>query len=114
VLASASAAVAASLPSGRTSGAADAHAKPPQAPQLEKHAPFCAPPLLVSGTDAYRDGEYLYQDYLFDDRGADIVEGPGGQRDSAANFSPTSGNVFYPRVARYAQNAARAARQADA
>jgi hypothetical protein len=73
------------------------YAKPPQAPQLENRAPFCAPPLLVSATDAYRDGEYLYQDYLFDDRGADTVEGPGGQRDSAANFSPTSGNVFYPR-----------------
>jgi len=24
----------------------------------------------VSGTSAYRGGEFLYQDYLFDDRGA--------------------------------------------
>jgi hypothetical protein len=60
----------------------------------------------VSGTDAYRDGEYLYQDYVFDDRGADTVEGSGGQRDSNANFSSTSGNVFYPAADRYGQNAA--------
>jgi hypothetical protein len=36
------------------------YARPPRAPQLENHVPFRAPPLLVSGTGAYRGGEYLY------------------------------------------------------
>ncbi|HLL87309.1 MAG TPA: hypothetical protein VK387_08365, partial [Thermoleophilaceae bacterium] len=111
VLAAAPGAGAASLPtvsSGARPGPPMLYARPTQAPHLENRAPFRARPLLVSGTDAYRDGEYLYQDYLFDDRGADTIEGSGesGQRDSGANFSSTSGNVFYPTADRYGQNAA--------
>jgi len=48
------------------------YARPPRAPQLE-NAPgsgWHATPILISGTSAYRQGEFLYQDYLFDDRGA--------------------------------------------
>jgi poly(3-hydroxybutyrate) depolymerase len=100
---------AASLPrvgSGERPGPQLLYERPPAAPELSNRAPFRAKPLLVSGTDAYRDGEYLYQDYLFDDRGADTLEGSAGQRDSNADFSPTSGNVFYPTAARFAQNAA--------
>ena len=100
---------AASLPrvgSGARPGPALLYERPPAAPELSNRAPFRARPLLVSGTDAYRDGEYLYQDYLFDDRGADTLEGSAGQRDSNANFSPTSGNLFYPSAERFAQNAA--------
>lgn len=100
---------AASLPSvasGERPGPRLLYDRPPEAPQLANRAPFRAKPLLVSGTDAYRGGEYLYQDYLFDDRGADTVEGPGGQRDSAANFSPTSGNVAYPTADGFGANAA--------
>ena len=100
---------AASLPrvsSGERPGPPLLYERPPPAPELSNQAPFRAKPLLVSGTDAYRDGEYLYQDYLFDDRGADTLEGSAGQRDSNANFSPTSGNVFYPTADRFAQNAA--------
>ena len=99
----------ASLPtvgSGERPGPSLLYERPPEAPQLANRAPFRAKPLLVSGTDAYRGGEYLYQDYLFDDRGADTVEGSGGQRDSAASFSPTSGNVFYPTADRFGGNAA--------
>ena len=51
--------------------------QPPAVSPLSVTPPFEAAPLLVSGTDAYRGGEYLYQDYLFDDRGADTVPGPG-------------------------------------
>jgi hypothetical protein len=53
-------------------GPAILYAPPPRAPQLENapFSPWRAPPILVSGTSAYRDGEFLYQDYLFDDRGA--------------------------------------------
>jgi hypothetical protein len=108
-LLSAPAAGAASLPrvpSGERPGPPMLYERPPVAPELTNAAPFRAKPLLVSGTDAYRDGEYLYQDYLFDDRGADTVEGSSGQRDSAANFSPTAGNVFYPTASRYGGNAA--------
>ena len=100
----------ASLPSvgsGERPGPPLLYKRPPEPPQLVNRAPFRAKPLLVSGTDAYRGGEYIYQDYLFDDRGADTVEGSGGQRDSAATFSPTSGNVFYPTTAsRFGGNAA--------
>jgi hypothetical protein len=48
------------------------YAPPPRAPQLENApgSPWHAAPILVSGASAYRDGEFLYQDYLFDDRGA--------------------------------------------
>lgn len=43
---------------------------PPRAPQLENTGAWQAAPILVSGTSAYRKGEFLYQDYLFDDLGA--------------------------------------------
>ena len=53
-------------------GPAILYARPARAPQLENApgSPWLAPPILVSGSSAYRDGEFLYQDYLFDDRGA--------------------------------------------
>ncbi|HEX5113831.1 MAG TPA: hypothetical protein VFW65_01405 [Pseudonocardiaceae bacterium] len=53
-------------------GPAILYAPPPRAPQLENApgSPWHAAPILVSGTSAYRRGEFLYQDYLFDDRGA--------------------------------------------
>ena len=80
---------------------------PPRAPELSVAAPFRADPLLVSGTDAYRDGEYLYQDYLFDDHGADSVPGPGNQsKPGPDNFSPAAGDVAYPTGGRFAANAA--------
>jgi hypothetical protein len=84
------------------------YAPAPAAPQLSVTAPFSASPLLVSGTDAYRNGEYVYQDYLFDDRGADTAPGLGSRPDNqdSGNFSPTAGDVQYPTGARYAGNAA--------
>ncbi len=53
-------------------GPAILYAPPPRAPQLENApgSPWQAKPILISGTSAYRKGEFLYQDYLFDDRGA--------------------------------------------
>jgi hypothetical protein len=53
-------------------GPAILYAPPARAPQLENApgSPWRAAPILVSGTSAYRKGEFLYQDYLFDDRGA--------------------------------------------
>ena len=40
------------------------------APQLENSGIWRASPILVSGSSAYRDGEFLYQDFLYDDHGA--------------------------------------------
>src|ERR1700682_5638268 len=40
------------------------------APQLTNAGIWHAPPILVSGTTAYRQGEFLYQDWIYDDRGA--------------------------------------------
>ncbi len=53
-------------------GPAILYAPPPRAPQLENApgSPWHARPILISGTSAYREGEFLYQDFLFDDRGA--------------------------------------------
>jgi hypothetical protein len=101
---------AASLPhvdSGQPPGPPLLYAPPPAVSPLSVAAPFAAAPLLVSGTDAYRDGEYVYQDYLFDDRGADTVPGPGPRTDNGRNASgPTAGDVFYPTAERYGSNAA--------
>ena len=101
------AAAAGSLPSvrsGKLPGPPLLYAKAPRVPQLENRAPFRARPLLVSGTDAYRRGEYVYQDYLFDDHGADT--GVGSSPPGVAGFSPSVGDLLYPTAARYANNAA--------
>jgi poly(3-hydroxybutyrate) depolymerase len=91
-----------SVPSGSRPGPDVLYAPPPTAPQLENRDPrFTAPPLLVSGTEAYVDGEYLYQDYLYDDYGSD-TDGVGGIPQIAR-----SGDVEYPTDrARYGNNAA--------
>ena len=109
-LAAAVPATAASLPavtSGERPGPPLLYAPPADAPELSVKAPFSAAPLLVSGSEGYRSGEYLYQDYLFDDRGADTSPGQGsraqGREDIAA---ATAGDVLYPTADRYAGNAA--------
>src|SRR3954466_5367999 len=91
--------------SGQLPGPPVLYADPPKAPQLDNVAPFAAKPLLVSGTDAYRGGEYLYQDYLFDDHGADTVP-TGSLTDDPSSASKTGGDVRYPSGDRYAGNAA--------
>src|SRR5688572_4249659 len=83
------------------------YAPPPKAPQLENTGPWRADPILVSGAQAYRDGEFLYQDFLLDDHGAagaresDDPMGPGDFL-----FSPTTGTLTYPNDKVYANNAA--------
>src|SRR6201987_3614662 len=49
---------------------------PAVAPQLTNAGIWHPPPILVSGTTAYRDREFLYQDYLYDDHGAHEVPDP--------------------------------------
>ena len=94
--------------SGVRPGPAILYAKPPRAPQLENTGPWHAAPILVSGAQAYRDGEWLYQDYLFDDHGA---TGTKDQNDpdgpSAHLYSPAAGTFTYPTdQKKYANNAA--------
>ena len=101
---------AASLPdvkSGERPGPPLLYKDPPDAPELSVQAPFAAKPLLVSGSDAYRDGEYLFQDYLFDDRGANTAPFSGTRNPLGTDIaSPTAGDVKYPTAGRYANNAA--------
>lgn len=46
--------------------------------QLSNAGVWQAPPILVSGASAYRQGEFLYQDFLYDDRGDGSSPYPAG------------------------------------
>ena len=79
--------------------------QPTTAPQLRNAGPWEAKPLLVSGASAYRRGEFLYQDFIYDDSGAAGDPDPGDPR--AGNiFSRPSGTYTYPTDPAYAENAA--------
>lgn len=75
----------------------------PRAPQLENVGIWKADPILVSGAAAYRRGEFLYQDYLYDDTGANgtLPDATTGARDPSS-----SGSYSYPTHPDYAGNAA--------
>lgn len=99
-----------SLPA-RDAGPPLLHRAAPDVPELQNRRPWKARPLLVSGTDAFRAGEYVHQDHLVDDRGADTV--PFGNVIKTDKPDPTStgdiaastgGDVRYPRAERYAGN----------
>jgi hypothetical protein len=96
-----------SVSSGHRPGPDILYAPAPAAPQLENASPWTAQPILVSGTAAYRDGEFLYQDFLYDDHGArggrDPTD-PFSFEDFA--FSPKYGTLTYPTGEAYANNAA--------
>lgn len=80
-----------------------------EAPQFVNTGVWEAEPLMVSGTDAYVDGEYLYQDYIYDDHGANVTNKPFQNRPEPDlnTFSPTTGNILYPTdFETYAHNAA--------
>jgi hypothetical protein len=68
----------ASLPTGQQRpGPAILHRKLATAPQLRNTGPWRAEPLMVSGTRGYRNGEFLYQDFLYDDRALTYPADPG-------------------------------------
>ena len=97
-----------SVSSGPRPGPDLLYEPPATAPQLTSTGVCTAAPLLVSGATAYRDGEFLYQDFLYDDHGAN-----GGRRDANDprsgddTFSTPNGTYTYPTdQKRYAQNAA--------
>ena len=77
------------------------------APQLTNAGVWKAPPILVSGATAYRHGEFLYQDFLYDDHGAQDPPGDSFDPESQGDgFSRPAGTYTYPTAAAYANNAA--------
>jgi hypothetical protein len=106
-----------SVASGHRPGPDVLYAPPPTAPQLENRDPrFSAQPLLVSGAEAYVAGEYLYQDYLYDDHGSLAMPvDPANQTAtdpttvnglSANALAYQVGSITYPTDPVYAGNAA--------
>jgi hypothetical protein len=93
--------------SGVRPGPAVLHAPPAKAPQLENTGPWTADPILISGAHSYRDGEWVYQDFLYDDHGATGVKAtndPIGARRHL--YSPAGGTYTYPQDKAFANNAA--------
>ena len=84
-------------------GPAALYADRPAAPQLENRGAWQAEPILISGASAYRQGEFLYQDFLYDDYGAAGNANPFSQ----GNVAPgKAGTLEYPTDPVYANNAA--------
>src|SRR5947208_342659 len=72
-----------------------------------------AKPILISGASAYRKGEYLYQGWIYDDRGAkeatdptNPMHSPGGDSSGGDLFSAPDGTYSYPTGPGYDENAA--------
>src|SRR6185503_8738051 len=70
-----------------------------------------AAPIMVGGAQAYRSGEFLYQDFVYDDYGANTTDGPLPPEPTPATtdvtFAGMTGDVVYPaNEARYAFDAA--------
>src|SRR5256714_3824565 len=74
--------------------------------QLTNAKPWGARPILVSGATAYRAGEFLYQDFLYDDHGARLTPDPADPSAAGNLFSKPNGTYTYPTDPRYANNAA--------
>src|SRR5688572_7782661 len=81
---------------------------PKPAPQLRNRAPWKADPLLVSGASAYVGGEFIYQDFIYDDHGAQgAARDPSDPRAEDDTFSAPNGTYTYPtNVERYRNNVA--------
>jgi C-terminal binding-module, SLH-like, of glucodextranase len=91
---------------GSRPGPALLYSKAYTAKQLTNARPWTARPILVSGTRAYRKGEFLYQDFLYDDTGARQTADPNDPRTAGNLFSKPNGTYTYPTDPRYANNAA--------
>jgi dienelactone hydrolase len=77
------------------------------APQLQNTGSWSADPILVSGATAYRGGEFLYQDFLYDDTGARGNQVQNDPRAQGNSFSRPAGTYLYPtNTAVYGNNAA--------
>lgn len=93
---------------GPRPGPAILYAPLARAPQLQ-NAPrsvWHAAPILISGAESYREHEFLYQGFLYDDHGAHEQLDPSDPRISTATFSQPNGTYTYPTNPAYANNAA--------
>src|SRR5436305_1333484 len=72
---------------------------PAVAPQLENVGVWSAAPILVSGASAYRSGEFLYQDFLYDDHGAAEAPDPTDPKGGGNLFSKPNGRYLLPQAA---------------
>lgn len=50
----------------------------------------------IGGETTVSSGEFVYQDYLFDDTGKDSGMGPLNDRGTYRGLAPTAGNYAYP------------------
>ncbi len=93
---------------GPRPGPALLYERPATAPQLTNGGVWRAQPILVSGATAYRQGEFLYQDYLYDDHGAHDLADPNDPKSAnlADLFSRSGGTYTYPTGSGYDNNAA--------
>ena len=93
---------------GPRPGPAILYEPPATAPELTNTGIWRAPPILVSGAEAYRDGEFLYQDWLYDDHGARELADVLDPRLAAAGdlFSMPNGTYTYPTGRGYGGNPA--------
>lgn len=91
---------------GPRPGPAILYAPPTVAPELTNSGIWHARPILVSGARAYRSGEFLYQDWIYDDYGAHEAPDPNDPRSSGNLFSKPNGTYTYPTGPGYDFNAA--------
>jgi hypothetical protein len=70
----------------RGTGPGILHRALPRSPQLENTRNWNARPILVSGAEAYRRGEFLYQDFLYDDRALAYPDEPERLARNAADI----------------------------
>ncbi len=88
-------------------GPAVLYADPVVPPQLAPSTGWQADPLLVSGSEAYIDGEYLYQGWVYDDHGAVTPTGTLSEQPLVSEIDAPEGDLVYPNNAeRYHHNAA--------
>jgi dienelactone hydrolase len=82
----------------------------PTPPQLENGFGWDADPLLVAGGRGHVDGEFLYQDFVYDDHGADtrsVFDGNPEGHTMGGFYSRATGDYRYPSDPdRYGYNAA--------
>ena len=82
----------------------------PTPPQLENGFGWDADPLLVAGGRGHVDGEFLYQDFIYDDHGADtrsVFDGHPEGHTLGGFYSRATGDYRYPSDPdRYGYNAA--------
>jgi len=91
---------------GPRPGPAILYEPPATPPELANTGIWKAPPILVSGASAYRDGEFLYQDWIYDDHGAHEAPDPNYPGSSGDLFSKPDGTYDYPSGPGYDDNAA--------